>query len=268
MINIDRKLIKSSNYRLIKTGNILELYTYEQAYYYNMGKSANNDSVQEEDTATTKRTDNIARARRKIKRLINSNTFVYGYRPIFVTYTFASNVTSMREANAVFKAHHDHLRKYVIKRSLRYLAVPEFQKRGAIHYHAVYFDLPYISRIKDVFAESWGEGFVQIKAISHVRNVGAYIAKYFGKQWDRHRDKNSKSYYSATNLYQPETYRNFDILKNYDNLVVEHSEQFFSEKYGTIKYQQLKINNTQTCLLQPYESLKQSQDLIKTKTLA
>jgi len=245
MLNIDRKLIKSSNYRLIKTGNIIETYEYETAYYYNMGKSANNDSVQEEDTATTKRTDNIARARRKIKRLINSNTFVYGYRPIFVTYTFASNVTSMREANAVFKAHHDRLRKRIVGRSLRYVAVPELQKRGAIHYHAVYFDLPYIARIKDIFAESWGQGFVQIKAIDHVRNVGAYIAKYFGKQWDRHRVKSSKSFYSAVNLYQPEVYRDFDILKQYANIVTEYSELFFSSKHGNIIYKQLRIQNTQ-----------------------
>jgi len=248
---LDKKLIKQSTVRLVKCGLVYEKYEYATPYFYNFGSTRSNDSVPEEDTPGAKRRDNIERARRKIKRLINSNAFVYGYKPIFVTYTFRDNVTNMREANATLKAHHDNLRKTIVGRCVRAVVVPELQKRGAIHYHAVYFDLPYITEIKKVFEKSWGAGFVQVKAVEHVINIGAYVSKYFSKQWHTHRTAGSKTYYSSLNLYQPETYHGeeaLDIIDGCDTLLVEHKEEFFSEKFGTIKYTQFKQANISTNL--------------------
>lgn len=242
---LDRSRIKSSNIKIIKCGNILELYEYETPYFYNHGTLRAVARIKEEDTPTAMRDDNIARAQRKIKRLVNSNSFVYGYHPIFITYTFARNCTDIREANRYFKQHIDELRRKIVGRSLRYLAVPEIQKRGAIHYHVIFFDLPYIVGIKSIFSASWGQGFIQVKAIEHVRNVGAYVSKYFGKQWAKSRILNTKSYFSSCGLYQPETYHNLDILKEFDNIVIEHEQAFVSSKYGIISYTQLKINNNE-----------------------
>lgn len=241
---LDQKLIKSSRIRVIKCGNILEVYEYATPYFYNFGKTASSNEALDSPYVDASRRDNIERARRKIKRLINSNVFVFGYHPIFVTYTFAENVTSIRKANQAFKDHHDGLRRRIVGRSLRYLAVPELQKRGAVHYYVVYFDLPFISGIKDIFAEHWGHGFVQVKAIKHVRNVGAYVSKYFSKRWHERRAKNEKCYYSSLGLYQPETYHAdeaLDLLSKCGTIKTEHDEQFISEKYGVIRYRQLKI---------------------------
>jgi hypothetical protein len=240
---LDRKLIKSSTLRVVKCGNILEKYEYAIPYFYNFGKSKVHEREAKE-AVDGSRTDNIERARRKIKRLINSNVFQFGYHPIFVTYTFAENVTDVRIANRVFKEHHDRLRRRVVGRSLRYIAVPEFQKRGAVHYHVIYFDLPYIAGIKQIFAESWGKGFVQVKAISHVVNVGAYVSKYFQKQWHERKARGEKCYFSSVNLFQPETYHQeqaVDLLSKYGTVHAEHTQEFISEKYGLIKYTQLKI---------------------------
>jgi len=134
----------------------------------------------------------------------------------------------------------DELRRSIVGRSLRYLAVPELQKRGAIHYHVIYFDLPYIAGIKSIFAKSWGHGHVQIKAIRHVRNVGAYVSKYFSKQWAQSRLFGGKNYFSSEGLFQPEVYRTLDILSNYETIVIEHEQEFFSKK-GKIVYSQLKV---------------------------
>lgn len=207
-----------------------------------MGSGKSNDqAIEEEDTARAKRRDNIKRAQRKVKRLINANAFVYGHPPIFVTYTFAQNITKLLEANRTLKAHHENLRLRIVGRNVRAVVVPELQKRGAIHYHAIYFDLPFIPKIKEVFEKSWGAGFVQVKKVTHVRNIGAYVSKYFSKQWHLHRSSGSKSYFSSMNLFQPEVFHGdkaLDIINACDTLVAEHEEQFFSEKYGTIKYTQ------------------------------
>jgi len=246
VVDIDRRLVKLSNVRIIKCGHILEVYNYEISYIYNLGKTRSNESIEREESKTLPRIDNFSRAQRKIKRLINSNSFVYGYRPIFVTYTFARNEQNIKEANRVFKRHIDDLRRNIVGRSLRYVAVPELQYRGAIHYHAVFFDLPFIDDIKNVFAKSWGleEGFVQIKAVEHVNNIGAYVSKYFSKLWHDKKVKGTKGYFSSEGLYQPEVFRSIDIMNKYDKVELEFTQSFNSSKYGTINYKQYKIINT------------------------
>lgn len=240
---LDRKMVRQSNIKVIKCGNIIELYEYEQVYYYNMGKIGTDHGDSEEDTSPTMRGDNLARTQRKIKRLINSNTFVYGHRPKFVTYTFADNITDIKEANRHFNNNRRKLSR-LVGRKLRYLAVPELQKRGAIHYHVVYFDLPYIKNIKAKFREAWGEGHVQVKTITHVRNTGAYISKYFSKQWASERVTGTKGFFTASNLFQPEVFRSIDILSKFDNLIPEYTESNVSAKFGTVKYTQFKITTS------------------------
>lgn len=271
---LDRKLVRSSNVRIIKCGSIIEVYRYATPYIYNLGKTlSNNVSFGESER---ERFDNIDRARRKIKRLINSNVFAWGYKPIFVTYTFKENVQDTSFANQVFKEHHDRLRRNVVGRSLRYVAVPELQKRGAIHFHVVYFDLPYIAGIKQIFAESWGHGFVQVKAINHVNNVGAYISKYFQKQWLEHKQKGDKTYFSSCGLYQPEVFRSLDILESFGSMEEEFTKEFLSEKYGLIKYSQYQLcTSPLLCLKQKPVSIqkrekislfRQSMSLLRAKS--
>lgn len=241
---LDRKLIKKSHYKVIKCGNIIEVYYYAEPYFYNFGKVRSNEDFIEKTEEDLPRIDNLTRAQRKIKRLVNSNAFVYGYKPIFATYTFKKNEDDIKTANFYFKRHIDDIRRRIVGRSVRYVAVPELQYRGAIHYHVVFFDLPYIPDIKTVFASSWGQGFVQIKAVEHVRNIGAYVSKYFSKLWHDKRVKGTKGYFSTEGLYQPEVYRDIAILDKYDIVDLEFAQSFSSSKHGEIIYKQYKINNS------------------------
>lgn len=58
----------------------------------------------------------------------------------------------------------------------------EPQGRGAWHAHLLYIwqdmKAPYIAN--DVFAKLWGHGFVRIKKLDNVDNVGAYLTAYLG----------------------------------------------------------------------------------------
>lgn len=49
------------------------------------------------------------------------------------------------------------------KQQLKYLAVWEKQKRGAIHYHIIFFDLPFIKH--KALQDIWGYGFIKINKI-------------------------------------------------------------------------------------------------------
>jgi hypothetical protein len=46
---------------------------------------------------------------------------------------------------------------------LKYLATWEKQKRGAIHYHVIFFDFPYIA--KEKLQNLWSHGFIKINRI-------------------------------------------------------------------------------------------------------
>ena len=90
----------------------------------------------------------------------------------------------------------------------KYVVVPEFQKRGAVHYHAVYFNLPPINSRKEYrtgeFAKLWGQGFVKSKKIAHIPNVGIYMTKYMTKDASDRRLVGRKKYFSSRGLRKPE----------------------------------------------------------------
>ena len=82
--------------------------------------------------------------------------------------------------------------------NFEYLAVPEFQKRGAVHYHLL-CNLPFIEIAE--LQELWGQGFVKINKIDDVNNVGAYVSKYLGKEMDE-RTFGKKKFFRSQNLKQ------------------------------------------------------------------
>jgi len=232
-----KNLTKLSFTKVIKTGNIFEVYQYTRPYAYNRDLLPRSQGA--EENTEVKRTDSILRAQMKVRRLVNANAFEWGYMPIFVTYTFAENLTDVHKANTFFKAHMRLLKKRI--RSLRYLAVIEHQNRGAVHYHVVFFDLPYIEGIKKIFEENWPHGFIQIKAIKHVRNVGAYISKYFSKGWHEERPKGAKAYYTSLGLLQPQLFYSLDNVPKLDMMNLESETVYETEKYGRISYRQFRI---------------------------
>lgn len=69
--------------------------------------------------------------------------------------------------------------KYKFGKDIKYLAVIEFQQRGAVHYH-VLSDIPYIKQ--DELQDLWGQGFVFINAISHVDNIRSLYRKIHDKR--------------------------------------------------------------------------------------
>jgi len=235
-----RNLSKLSKLRVIKTGYIYEIYNYEIPYAYNMGCRPKTAGSEEIEKIPRERQDTLLRSQTKIRRLINANAFVYGCMPIFVTYTFAKNITDVKQANKCFTEHIVKLKRKHFEH-LRYVAVPELQKRGAVHYHVIYFDLPYIPNIKKIFEYNWQHGFLQIKAVKKINNIGAYISKYFTKDWELKREKGQKAYFTSLKLFQPELYRSLDKVPDCDTMTKECTKEFISERYGKIIYQQYKI---------------------------
>jgi hypothetical protein len=137
---------------------------------------------------------------------------------------------------------------------IKYVVVPEFQKRGAVHYHLVIFNLPYIKA--KIIARIWSHGYVKINAIDEVDNVGAYVCKYMTKDvLDGKEDKlaGQKCYFRSRDLIEPKEIRllsDSPECKKLDELVsgmassVAYDQEHDSEYYGTITYTQYRGENS------------------------
>lgn len=187
--------------KVVKSGNVIEIYEYEKTQINGYKKPKKdfcyvNDSSPEIQLENRKKV--AYRAKREVRRIVNSNVNnTDGNSLKFVTFTFAENITDFRSANYEWKKFRQRLeRKLLIK--LKYLTVIEFQKRGAIHYHCIFFNIPYINN-KDL-AVIWGQGFIKINKIKDVDNIGAYVCKYIGKDLDEDRLRREKCYFTSKGL--------------------------------------------------------------------
>jgi len=181
---------------------------------------------------------NISRTRNMVRRLALAN---FDSDSKFVTFTFAENIQSIPEANQLWKKFILRLRyKYG---GFKYLAVLEFQKRGAVHYHMI-SDLPYIP--KKQLAEIWGQGFIKINRITHVDNVGAYIVKYMTKDLMDERFVSQKAYQCSKGLERPLVLRGEELERIWSFYGLEDKKTVFessytSEHHGTIRYREYNL---------------------------
>ena len=130
-------------------------------------------------------------------------------REKFFTLTFKENVTDHEKANAEFRSFIKKLNYKLFKKhsGLKYVCVVERQQRGALHYHIILFNMPYVPH-KELL-ELWGHGAVTINAIDHVDNVGAYVMKYMEKEMNEMQSeksakvKDKKLYFASRGLHKP-----------------------------------------------------------------
>jgi hypothetical protein len=155
----------------------------------------------------------IQRSRSKLRRLIEANAWQWtdkrGNRipPKLLTLTFRENITNLTIANrrlSKFVQNTNYMLRNILKEPLKYVCVVEFQQRGAIHYHMVIFNLPFIDYVFSKFRTQWKDRF-QLETISDNGTglVIYYISKYLKKQNTDIRFYGKKRYSSSTGLIQP-----------------------------------------------------------------
>lgn len=116
-----------------------------------------------------------------IRAIINANvTDVSKVR--WCTLTYKENITDTKKLYQDFSNFNKRFCYFCIKNGFdkaEYIAVFEPQKRGAWHCHLLYIwdkQAPFIPN--NTLAELWGHGFVQIRKLNNVDNVGAYLTAY------------------------------------------------------------------------------------------
>lgn len=256
----EKKEYKKYSYKIVKSGDVLEIYRYEEEQYKAIPPSELDKKIneledkqeQEKDVSNVPKAEqvqyhrthaNIYRAKRQIKRLINANIHQYKERDKFITLTFRDKPTR-DEVLHRFKKFIQRLKyKYP---DMKYLGVIERGERGQrkLHLHVLFFGLTYIP-VKQ-FQDIWSYGYVKVNAVNQYFDLANYIIKYITKllQDSTTIAKKEKFYLCSKGLLKPdEKFYNeeqfqiyIDAMENDDNFNCVFEHTFESEYVGNFDY--------------------------------
>ena len=158
----------------------------------------------------------ICRTRTAIRRLVNANPHLNQ----FLTLTFADSMPDLKTANR----HFDRFIKRIMRAypNFEYIAVNEFQsdfyfrtgerkpEGGSVHYHLLCNLGPKDTSKDKLFMwerkfaiKYWQNGFVKIKLVEQVTNMGAYFCKYLSKDMFDKRMFRKKKFFCSRTLQRP-----------------------------------------------------------------
>lgn len=211
--------------KTITYGDTVEIYQYEKNITHNgrRGKKFRNshydanldshveDRVRSAEQKQEKRKDNARRTSMVFRRLVSAN-LGQSSCPLLVSLTYAENFTEIGLAHKDFNSFARSVRDQFGK-GVSYVAVPEFQKRGAIHFHALFWgldssELAKTERRTRLVARLWGKGFVDLVATDGDYKIAGYLAKYMAKTFCDSRLQSKKAYIASRNIKRPVVEKN------------------------------------------------------------
>lgn len=249
--------------KIITYGDNLEIYQYElvnrtrsisrriQTGVRNQGVALSRQvTVGQEEQNKGKRADNARRAGSAFRRLVSANLGQFDV-PVLASFTYAENVISTEQGHQDFNTFIRTMRN-VLGQEFRYIAVPEFQKRGAIHFHALFWDLPpglvETERNTRFFAKLWQRGYVDLTNTDGSELLGGYLSKYMVKAFFDPRLYMKKAYVCSRNIKRPVIERNAIVIASiykYELSTVEPSVtmRYMTQWLGECIFTLYKLNN-------------------------
>lgn len=260
--------MKLTRLRVIASGSTIETYIYREralAYDFKNRRKGTRSKIVVTDEESLKRKiesrrRSMQRSSSNLRRLVNSNAgrWLKGnnkpYLSVFTTFTFAEDIRDIKTANSIFSKFIKRLNYYITGESkafLKYVGVTEFQdlnRGGVIHYHVIFFNLKKI--LKNTLFEIWEQGNIDIKGITHVDNIGAYISKYMSKHFEDNRLDGQKRYFPSRGLLRPIDIRDekeaHEIIKSLPKGAIKKTKDFSGKYHGKVTYTQYKLNKQET----------------------
>jgi len=222
------------------SGDYFEYYSFKTPVKKSKVKQAKDRNDLSDSEKLANRHQSLIRVKKNLKRFLYCNTDLL----YFWTFTFRNNVDDINYANRFFKKFTQRLRyKYP---DIKFIAVVEFQKRGAVHYHVVlnqYVDFYEMSGI-------WRYGFCLVKRVNNRRHLVNYVLKYLKKFSPKDRRLwGKKVYHTSRNLIKPDDFTNMS-MSEFASLVEKrmvdnwahcsnfkvHSGSFVSDYIGEVHF--------------------------------
>lgn len=255
--------------KLIQSGSLVEFYEYQKSVIVRPRQGLEGVKRRRHfDVA--RREDSIRRSVKSFRRLVRSN-FVADETPCLVTLTLLSPV-SLATSRVFLREFFDRCRR-AYGRQVRYIAVPEWQQRGVIHFHILMWGLPqelaclqkykkYGKKKKAVHVcpagaqcerhtrrlqRFWLRGFCDcIKTDGSFALVG-YLSKYMSKAMRDDRLRDQRAYSSSGNVLRSVSVSS-PTLVDYlgeivgDDAVASHVHRFGTQWLGSCLYRSFDVD--------------------------
>lgn len=240
--------IYDSKIKIYKNGNV-ELTNYQKKIYCDTqedrddtvststsGRVSRDDILNAIDRDEYKRVrvDSLSRSRKLLIDYSCENEHLFNS---FITLTFKENVTDLTDANKKFNIWCRQIKRFMKKigSDFYYLGVPEFQKRGAVHYHLLtnlevgYAPLSLQKHKNNMYdVLYWKNGYASAFDLSNTDeqfNIALYITKYLYKDFDKRLFGHTRVL-KSNNLKKPVEYR---LLQ--ENITYKTAYAYLKEKY-------------------------------------
>jgi len=206
--------------KTISYSNVIEIHEYEKDIRHSGRKGrrlsissasarlgqVGEDMLIEGKQKPKKRPANARRSSVVFRRLVSAN-LDQSDPPLLISLTYAENIESLDQGHRDFNTFARAVRDQ-FGNDAKYIAVPEFQRRGAVHFHALFWGLPTkelasTERNTRLFQSLWGKGFVDLVATDGDHKIAGYLSKYMAKAFLDERLYGKKAYIASRNIKRP-----------------------------------------------------------------
>jgi len=195
---------------------------------------------------------NIKSCRRAFTRLVRANLSPQSV-PYLITLTMR-DIVSVDEAWEAHMLFCKRLRTAFKLENLKWISVPEFQKRGSIHFHLLVWGIPEYLIIHErdtrYIQNLWGYGYVDCVVTDGSPKLATYLAKYMQKAMYDERLLKKRAYYSSRNVSRPLQFSHALIATHSKeilgkNTVLVTESIFETEWLGQCHYTMLRLDDAE-----------------------
>ncbi|OGH05821.1 MAG: hypothetical protein A2W22_00495 [Candidatus Levybacteria bacterium RBG_16_35_11] len=201
-----------------------------------------------------RRVDNVRRQKKQFIRLVRAN-LCGNFYPALFTFSMVESVP----VECAWKIWSDFIKR-ARKRfgsDFRYITVIEFQKRGAPHFHALWWGLDSKlvknERSDRTIQNIWGYGYVDCISTDGSPALAEYLAKYMQKSLSDNRLCGKKAYRASCNVLRPVSGTHKAFFACIDQ-VVDKQDIVFEVKYD--------VQYLGRCIYKIYKSRNAPVDII------
>lgn len=171
--------------------------------------------------------------------------------PVLASFTYRENMADLQRGRKDFNTFTRAL-KSTFGGQVRYIAVCEFQERGAVHFHSLIWGLPFGTvkneRSTRLVATLWSQGFADLVSTDGDEKLGSYLAKYFGKTFTDPRLLGKKSYITSRNIRRPHIDKDAILAKyfhpendpNLSTSLLEEEREYETMYFGRANFKKYK----------------------------
>jgi len=221
--------------KVIQYANITEIYTYQNDITKKR-KVHRERSKRKAGAVFFRSGASIKRAKSSFYRNVAAQLHAKG-APAFITFTyFEDNPETIKNGYKQIRQFFSIIAKHIARAS--YIVVPEWQKRGQLHFHALVWGLPrqYTEKSSErnsrILQRFWALGYVDVlNATNNSTAISRYLTKYMVKAYSDSRIGNRRAYTRSNDFPKVYVYGSNTLSTHLPNILTTNHIQTYETVY-------------------------------------